>query len=191
MIPIYRAAVDVQQLCIERAWPYCFIGGLVLPRWGQARYTRDADLTVFTGFGSEEDFVDVLLARFDARGSDAREFALHARVLLLQHSNGVPVDVALGALPFEAHAVERSSLWHAAEGVDLRTCCDEALIVHKTFAGRPHDWGDAESIIRRQRSNLDLDLIFSELEPLLALKEQPELVEQLRALFRKHGVPAS
>jgi hypothetical protein len=48
-----------------------------------------------------------LLSRFQGRAADARDFALRARVLLLQHSNGVPLDIALGALPFEAHSIEQ------------------------------------------------------------------------------------
>ncbi len=55
----------------------CFIGGLAVQRWGEPRQTRDVDLTLLTGFGTERPFVDELLDAFDARLSDAATFAMH------------------------------------------------------------------------------------------------------------------
>ena len=163
------------------------IGGIAVQRWGQPRLTRDADVTLFTDFGNEETFVDALLAEFPAREAGAREFALRTRVLFLRHENGIDLDVALGALPFEQRCIERSSLWHAAEGCDLRTCSAEDLVVHKAFAARAQDWLDVDGIIRRQAGKLNTKQIFEELEPLAALKEQPEIVTELRRLLVQYG----
>ena len=60
LIPIYRAALALQAFCDERGWKACFIGGLAFQRWGEPRLTEDADLTLLTGFGGEEPFVDAL-----------------------------------------------------------------------------------------------------------------------------------
>lgn len=84
--------------------------------------------------------------------------------------------------------MERSSLWHAAEGCDLRTCCAEDLIVHKSFAARGQDWVDVERIIQRQGERLNVELIIEELEPLVALKEQPEIMTQLERLLVTSGL---
>ncbi len=46
---------------------------------------------------------------FARHRSDAREFALRYRVVLVRSQAGVPVDVALGAMPFEERAVARAS----------------------------------------------------------------------------------
>ena len=46
---------------------------------------------------------------FAGRRADAREFALRHRVVLVRSQAGVPVDVALGAMPFEERAVARAS----------------------------------------------------------------------------------
>ena len=35
------------------------------------------------------------------RAADAAEFALRNRVLLPQSEKGIPIDISLGALPFE------------------------------------------------------------------------------------------
>ncbi len=76
---------------------------------GGAPLDQDADLTVLTGFGGEPPFVDALLAAFEGRRPDARDFALRYRVLLLEAGNGIPLDVSLGAMPFEERAVARAS----------------------------------------------------------------------------------
>ena len=100
MSPILEAAVELQAFCSSRGWRFCFIGGIVVPRWGEPRTTADADLTLLTGFGNEEAFVDPLLAAFRARVDGARELALSRRVVLIEASNTVGLDVTLSALPF-------------------------------------------------------------------------------------------
>src|SRR5215475_9662223 len=132
---VLAAAENIQAFCRERSWPFCFIGGVAVQRWGQPRLTQDVDLTLLTGFGSEEGFVDTLLKSYAARRADAREFALANRVLLINAPNGTAIDIALGAFPFEEHTVQRASSWPWEEGHQLTTCSAEDLIVHKTFAG--------------------------------------------------------
>jgi hypothetical protein len=107
--PILAAAFELQEFCGARGWRFCFIEGIAVQRWGEPRFTADADLTLLTGFGGEEDFIDPLLSRFHPRRNDAREFALRHRVLLLEAPNGTPLDVALGAGPFEENCIRRSS----------------------------------------------------------------------------------
>lgn len=184
MNPVLATAAEVQRFCEERAWSFCLIGGIAVQRWGEPRVTVDVDLTLLTGFGNEEPFVDSLLERFQPRRADAREFALLHRVLLLQ-SNGVGVDVALGALPFEASAVARSSLAELLPGLWLRTCSAEDFVVMKAFASRDRDWLDLKGVIIRHGAKLDWPLIFRELRPLAELKEAPEIVGQLECLRRQ------
>ena len=54
MNAIFAAALDLQSFCDKHGWRCCFIGGLAVQRWGEPRMTRDADLTLLTGFGSED-----------------------------------------------------------------------------------------------------------------------------------------
>jgi hypothetical protein len=181
--PIFAAALAIQDVCRARGFRFCFIGGLALQRWGQPRLTQDVDLTVISGFGQEDEYVDQLVSAFAARIPDAREFALRHRVLLLSGPGGIPIDVALGAMPFEERAVSRASPFFVADGVSLTTCSAEDLIVLKAFAGRDQDWIDIDSIALRQHHKLDEDLIWQELAPLLALKEDPLTGPRLRALL--------
>jgi len=45
---LLEAAEDIQNFCVSHQWRFCFIGGIAVQHWGEARLTRDADLTVFT-----------------------------------------------------------------------------------------------------------------------------------------------
>ena len=150
-----------------------------MQRWGEPRETVDVDLTVLTGFGGEEPFIERLLQQYAGRVDEPAEFAREHRVLLLRASSGVGIDIALGALPFEESTVARSSLFSFAGTAPLRTCSAEDLVVMKAFASRPRDWIDVEGIIVRQSGKLDWGYIDQQLRPLAELKEAPEILSEL------------
>ena len=183
MNPIFAAGLEVERICRAAGFRFCFIGGLAVQRWGQPRMTADVDLTVITGFGTEEPYVDALLAKLRARIADAREFALRHRTLLVAASNGVHVDIALGAMPFEERTVERASAFEISDTDSVTTCSAEDLIVHKVFAGRDKDWLDVQSIVTRQGRSLDAQLIWTELLPLLELRDDSTSEPRLRKLL--------
>lgn len=183
MNAIFEAAIEVERACRAASFQFCFIGGLAVQRWGQPRMTADVDVTVVTGFGSEEPFVDILLSHFQPRIPDARQFALEHRTLLVRASNGVDVDIALGAMPFEERAAERATGFDLG-GAVVTTCSAEDLIVHKAFANREKDWLDIAGIVARQGALLDGDQIWAELSPLLELRDDPSIEPRLRKLLR-------
>lgn len=180
---VLEAAETIQTFCSQHEWRFCFIGGVAVQRWGEPRLTVDVDLTLLTGFGEEDRFVDALLAAFRPRRVDPRAFALSHRVLLIRTDTEVDVDVALGGLPFEERTIRRSSAWGWATGHSLLTCSAEDLVVHKAFAGRNRDWGDVETILVRQHGKLNLAQIRSELQPLLELKGEPDALPQLEKMI--------
>jgi len=180
---VMAAAEDIQAFCEKNQWPFCIIGGVAIQRWGEPRLTQDVDLTVLSGFGDEEKFIDRLLQTYSARRPGAREFAVERRVVLLNAPNGTGVDIALGALPFEERSIQRASSWNWGDGHHLKTCSAEDLIVHKVFAGRFLDWGDVERVLTRQHGKLNLGQIKSELKPLLELKGEMEGLEKLDHLL--------
>lgn len=184
MNPLFAAAREVQDFMQDRGWRFCFIGGLALLRWGAPRTTQDVDVSVFTGFGNEASYIRELLARFTPRTEDAAEFARDNRVVLANASNGVPVDLALGAVPFEEQAVRRATPFEFAPGISLVTCSAEDLIVLKAFAARDQDWADVEGIAARQRGRLDWNYIELQLRPLCEAKEAPEILVRLADVRR-------
>ena len=181
MNEVIQAAAELQAICQSNNWQFCFIGGLALQRWSEPRETVDVDLSLFAGFGDEQQFSDILLKHFAPRISDAAAFARERRVLLLRSTKGVGLDVALAALPYEALVIERSSYFVYPPDVSLRTCSAEDLIVLKAFAGRGQDWVDVERIIVRQTGKLDWNYIREQLQPLVELKEMPQTLDQLEA----------
>ncbi len=186
MTPILTAALDLQSFMDRRHWSHCIIGGIALLRWGEPRFTRDVDVTLLTGFGSEDEFIGPLLEKYQARIPDSAEFARRNRVLLLTGAGGVPLDVALGGLPFEAKVVERSQFHELAPGCRLRIASAEDLVVQKLFAFRQRDIMDVETIAMRQQARLDWDYVSGELLPLAELKEQPEILDRLRSLRARY-----
>src|SRR5687767_3062967 len=109
MRSLFTAARDLQVFFRQQGWEFCFIGGLAVWRWGKPRFTQDVDVTVLTGFRGEEQFVDTMMARYQSRIPEAREIFLAQRVLRLVDDAGVPIDMAMGGLPFEEHAVRRAT----------------------------------------------------------------------------------
>ena len=188
MTELYTTALEVQRLCESRGWSFCIIGGVAVQRWGEPRLTRDVDLTLLTGFGGEEKFIEQWLRDYQFRPPGSMKMALTSRVLLLVNRRGTPVDVALGGIDFEQRSIQRSSLWKIPAGA-LRTCSAEDLLVHKCFAGRESDWVDVDGILSRQFGKLDFDLVRRELKPLLALQEQPDKLERLEQKIREHDRP--
>jgi len=108
------------------------------------------------------------------------------RVLLVEAAHGIPLDIALGGLPYEARLVERSTPFAVEPAVTLMTCPAEDLVVLKAFAGRAQDWIDVECVIVRQGSRLDRGLVVAESRPLVELKEDAEAEHALGRLFAKH-----
>ncbi|MEM9480768.1 MAG: hypothetical protein AAGA58_14025 [Verrucomicrobiota bacterium] len=186
MSDLVEVAGDLQDFCQANDWQFCFIGGLVVQHWGEPRMTIDVDLTLLTGFGGEEKWIDALLANWSPRIDGARNFALANRVLLLKTNSGVGIDIALGGLEFEKVAIDRAREVEVVPGRTLRFCTAEDLIIMKAFANRPRDWEDIQGIIVRQgNSNLDWTHIFHHLRPLAEAKENPELVTRLESLSQR------
>lgn len=183
---LFAAAVELQSFCRDHGWPNTVIGGLAVQRWGEPRQTRDVDVMIMAGTGRESVFVDALLARFAGRIPEARTFALEHRVVLVESSAHVPLDIALGALPFEERMIARSSEFDFGTPAVIRTCTAEDLVVLKAVANRPQDWRDIEGVIVRQGSALRRQLVVDELAPLLELQEDFRALATVNTLFEKH-----
>lgn len=131
------------------------IGGVAASLLGKPRLTNDIDVTILASL----DEIAPLL-RFAAgeglvpRITDVEDFARQSRVLLLVHQeSNIDIDIALGMLPFEVEAVERSIV-HQIGTLHVRLPTPEDLIILKAVAHRPRDLEDIQHIIQ---SNPDLD----------------------------------
>jgi hypothetical protein len=184
---ILVVAVETGCYLDQFGWPYCFIGGVAYQRWGEPRQTVDVDGVLFAGFGEEQKFAESLTTDFKSRIEDPVQFAIQNRIVLLESSSGVGIDLSLGGLPYEERMIARASAWDVPSHGKIKTCSADDLVVLKTVAARPQDWIDIEKVIIRQGSKLNRNLINEELQPLLALKEEPELKDQLDQIFDQHN----
>jgi len=181
-VPLLEAAREVQDIFSELHLAAIVIGGIAVLRWGEARATRDVDFTLLCPFGEERRAASALSGRLRGRIEKAAEFAATQRVFLATASNGIPIDIAFGGLPFEERAVRRGSDFEFLPGVKLKTCSAEDLVVMKAFAGRDRDLLDIPSILLRQGAKLDWKLIEEELKPLLEVKQDSAMWGRLVAM---------
>lgn len=185
---LFEAAMELERLCREAGWSFCFIGGLAVLRWSEPRQTTDIDLCVLCDFGAEGDVSSHLLGKLSGRIPDAGEFARINRVLLVKSSNGVSCDVSLGGIPFEEEMIRRASPFIISEGVQVTTCSAEDLVILKVFAGRPKDWGDVDGALARCRGRLDIHLVRSQLAELCEGSERVQHIAQFEQMLRRHGL---
>ena len=186
---LYSAAVRLQRRYEEEGTRYCFIGGLATQKWGEPRYTRVVDLTIFSGFGGEQAVIERELRILEPRIDNAVEFALLNRVLLVQDKSKCSIDISLAAMPYESDVISRSQLQSLdLEFEPLRLCSATDLVILKAFAGRPQDWQDIRGTLIRSQKLIDWKLIDTELGMLLDLKEEPESLGKLYQL--KHELKA-
>ena len=182
---LWNSALELQGFLDREGFKFCFIGGIVVQRWGEPRMTDDVDLTVYLPFGEETKAAKGILARYQSRHPDPLQFVLQARILLLQDIAGTNIDLSLGGMPFEESMIDRATDWVIPGGGSIRTCGPSDLVILKAFANRPRDWEDIRCVLLRSESKLDWSLIEIELTQLANLKEEPEIVEQLQALRKR------
>ena len=176
-------AAQLQRFFLEQQWRFCFIGGIALQRWGEPRLTVDIDVSLLTGLGSEQLYVDALCRQYEPRIPDARQFALEHRVLLLQSGDRIPLDIALAAFPYEELVIQRATGFEFVAGTPLRTCSAEDLVILKAFADRARDWADIEGILVRQGSTMDRGYIAQHLPALCELKQNPDIIDKLNRMY--------
>jgi len=175
LTPLLAPLAAVQRLLARFGGRGIIIGGVAASLLGKPRLTADVDAMILLSLpdlprliaaAAEEGFV--------FRISDPEEFARRHRVLLLRHQeSGIDVDLSLGALPFEAEAVERSVV-HWAGSVAIRIPTPEDLVILKAVAHHPKDLLDIQAIIA-SHPDLDRERIKHWVEEFAQLLEMPEL----------------
>lgn len=161
------------------------IGGIAASLLGVPRLTADLDAVFLLTIQDIPEFLEI--AREEGlipRIPDAEEFAKKNRVILLRHEDsGTGIDVAMGVLPFEREAVERSQILNVG-GLSLRLPTAEDLIILKAVAHRPKDLLDIQGIAQTQPS-LDIKRIRFWVDQFAEALEMPELWEQIEKMLKE------
>lgn len=177
MNKLLEAAGEICAFMAERQWKFCIIGGLAVQQWGEPRTTLDADFTLLTGWGEEEHYVREILEHFESRIPGEVSFFIAQRIVLVRATNGIDIDIALGALPFEESMIDRAVVIEFCPGLSLPCCTTEDLFIMKVFAGRTRDWLDAESVAKRHAA-MDTAYVLHYVRDFSELKESPEMLER-------------
>jgi hypothetical protein len=168
--------------------PMLVIGGVAVSILSKPRTTKDVDAVAWL---PDHDAWPAFLIDGERHGivpriQDALEFARSSRVLLLRHEgSGVPIDLSMGALPFEENAVRRAVPTEVG-GLRVPLPVPEDLLVMKAVAHRARDIADIESILS-VHPGVDETWIVSTVREFAEALDSPELVIDLVKLFRKRG----
>lgn len=190
MIENEAAAELVHLILTELEIPYAIIGGMAVQFWGEARYTKDLDLTIIIPIEDQDRFVQILESYLPSRREDALEFAQKNRIYLAQTRDGFPVDISLGLPGYEEEMVANAVDYVTTSGKTVRMCAAEDLIIQKAIAGRPQDIRDIQGIIIRQASSLDLQYIRYWLSVFAGWLETDGVIDRFEQAWRKYGPDA-
>jgi predicted nucleotidyltransferase len=177
MLNQLQALHEVKTFLEKHHISYLIIGGIANAAWGMPRATLDADFKVLPGDLTIDDFVKLISQQFAFRVQDPVHFVKQTYVAPILASNGIPVDLGLGFLPYEQLAVENAVVIEL-EGVSFLACTAEDLIIHKAISEREKDWNDIEGVLIRQGDKLDQTYIYHWLEQFAEALERPELLER-------------
>lgn len=135
--------------------PYMVIGGQAVLFYGEARFTKDVDLTLGVGPDALENLLVVCKnAGLRVLAANPEEFVTRTMVLPCEDAtNGTRVDLVFSTSAFERESIQRASIFHI-DGTAIRVVSIESLIVHKVVAGRPRDLEDVRLLAARHQ---DLD----------------------------------
>jgi hypothetical protein len=147
--------------------------------------TKDLDAVVLLGDTNLETFLAAGASfGFTPRISEAAAFALKSRVLLLLHDpTRTPVDVSLGALPFEQESVDRASTVTVG-GVSFPVVSPEDLIIMKSLPRRPRDIADIEAVIDAH-PQLDLKRVRYWVGQFASVLESPDIIDDVERILNR------
>ena len=183
--PLLGPVTAVQQLIDAFNQQGIIIGGIAVSLLGQPRLTADADAMLLVSLDDLPELLRVAQSvGLTPRIPDVIPFAHQSRVVLLKHTtSNIHVDIALGLLPFEVEAVERSQEYRAGD-LRLRLPTPEDLIILKAVAHRPKDLLDIAAVAAAHR-DLDEQRIAFWVKQFADLLEMPELWDDVDQLLKK------
>ncbi|MGQ9586089.1 MAG: nucleotidyltransferase [Anaerolineae bacterium] len=160
------------------------MGGIANAVWGRPRATRDVDFKILLGERTTADLVALIASHFRLRVSNPATFARQTHVVPIYAGNGVPIDLAIGLLPYEEQAIERAIDVEFGD-IQFPVCTAEDLIIHKAISEREKDWADIEGVLVRQGNRLNQEYVESWLTQFAEALERPQLLQRYEQLRQK------
>ena len=179
MTALDRAIHDIAGVLDSLHVDYAVIGGIANAIWGEPRATVDVDVTVSVDKNELDVIVRGIGQRLRSAVPDPVKFVHETRVLPLDTTDGVRVEVIFALLSFEVDAIRRATAVSIA-GRMIRVVTAEDLVLMKILSDRPRDLADAEGIVRRRAKELDRSYLEPRIGELASALEKPEIVERWR-----------
>jgi hypothetical protein len=151
-----------------------FIGGVANLVWGRPRQTLDLDIVVMCRKESIPVFLERLGPSFRVLPSDPLSFVAETSVLPLIVADGIPIDLIFARLPYEEAAVARA-VDILFDGVKVKVCTAEDLIIHKVISERAIDREDVKGIIATRGARLDRNYLDPKVLELSIFLGRPEI----------------
>jgi len=137
---------------------YMVVGGQAVLLHGEARLTKDVDVTLAAGLEHLEKVVSLARAAGLEPLVDPESFTRRTLVLPCQdRQTGLRVDFILSFSPYERQAIDRARLVTMGRTA-VRFATAEDLVIHKMIAGRPRDVEDVKGVLRKN-PGLDRDYV--------------------------------
>ena len=191
-----RMAHALAEALQARAVRHMLVGGLAVAVHGRPRFTKDIDLVVALATSEVVPFLRELTARgFELREEDLASRLLSPGQVGRAFFGGDPVeerlhvDLMMVLSGYEEQALSRAAT-HTVLGVPWSVASPEDLLLSKVVSGRPIDIADAEAIVARNGTDLDVEYLRRWASDLAAALVRPELPARLDETLRKgRGAP--
>jgi len=179
-----KATRDLVHALDEGAFEYAIIGGLAVILNGYDRNTLDVDAVVWELDDRLEDLASRLIAHgFTFRVPDGVRNARQIRLLRMQDSEGVHIDLSMGFFPFEHDVIARASPMKLSESVTAQIASVEDLVIMKLVASRDRDLDDITRLLELY-PNVNRPRIRRIVSDFAEALERPEIVQNLRERLR-------
>lgn len=143
---------------------YMVIGGQALLVYGEARITKDIDLTLGIGTERSSEILSLVSSQgWKTLSPDPQEFIKKTMVLPCQDpASGIRIDFIFSFSPYEKAAIQRAQSVTMGK-TKVQFASPEDFIIHKMVAGRPRDLEDIRTVLLKN-PNLDFPYIQKWLE---------------------------
>jgi len=175
------AALEAKQI------PYMIIGGHAVILYGEARLTRDIDITL----GIDQDRVCELInlvneLAYKIIPKNAKDFVNKTMVLpVIDTKYNIRVDFIFSLTPYEEQALKRVNKIDINGTIVSFASCED-LIIHKVFAQRPRDLEDVASVILKNKSTLDTKYINKWLKEFELIFPEKKFLKIFKAIYKKN-----
>ena len=128
--------------------PYMIIGGQAVLLYGEARLTKDIDITLGVGVEKLPVITDAVMALgLTVETDDLDAFVRDTMVLpVSEPKTGIRVDFIFSFSPYERQAIKRAPEV-MFDNIPVRFAALEDVVIHKVVAGRARDIEDIKTIL--------------------------------------------